>query len=212
MHSKRHGISLNSESNSISSTEASATFLPKLRSVVANYSPLWTSIAAIIGLVCPQTVSTFGSVTVVSKSLSMLMLAMGLDITPSELQNAMKSSSTVLVLALNSLCCFVMMPLLALLVSNLLQLGVNEQAGTILLGCVSGGQASNLFALLAGGDVSLSVICTLSTTLLGAFVTPLLIRLLLGTYSPVGGIDVLKSICSVVLLPVLTGLMLGYVG
>ena len=142
----------------------------------------------------------------------MLMLAMGLAITPSELQNAMKSSSTVLVLALNSLCCFVMMPLLALLVSNLLQLGVNEQAGTILLGCVSGGQASNLFALLAGGDVSLSVICTLSTTLLGAFVTPLLIRLLLGTYSPVGGIDVLKSICSVVLLPVLTGLILGYVG
>jgi predicted Na+-dependent transporter len=31
-----------------------------------------------------------------------------------------------------------------------------------LLGSVSGGQASNLFTLLAGGDVALSIVCTVS--------------------------------------------------
>jgi BASS family bile acid:Na+ symporter len=38
------------------------------------------------------------------------------------------------------------------------------RVGLILLGCVSGSQASNICALIAGGDVALSIVLTLSTT------------------------------------------------
>jgi predicted Na+-dependent transporter len=53
------------------------------------------------------------------------------------------------IVIINAVLCFTMMPL--------------RTAGMVLLGSVSGGQGSNLFALLAGGDVALSVVCTLST-------------------------------------------------
>ena len=48
-----------------------------------------------------------------------------------------------------------------------LGLDADARAGLLLLGCVSGGQASNLCALLGGGDAALSVVLTTSTTLLG---------------------------------------------
>ena len=77
--------------------------------------------------------------------------------------------------------------------------------GILLLGSVSGGQASNLFTLLAGGDVALSIICTLSTTLLGVLATPLLVKVLLGRAVAVDGIAVLQSVASLVLAPLVTG-------
>ena len=68
------------------------------------------------------------------------MLAMGLVITPTELSQAIRSPG---ILALNALCCFGMMPLLSLFLSNhILHLPVQQTVGLVLLGSVSGGQAS----------------------------------------------------------------------
>jgi len=75
---------------------------------------------------------------------------------------------------------------------------------------VGGGQASNLFTLIAGGDVGLSILCTISTTLLGVVATPFLVsKFLLG--SAIGGATatgyytVVKSISSLILLPIIAG-------
>jgi len=100
------------------------------------------------------------------------------------------------IVIINAVLCFTMMPL--------------QTVGMVLLGSVSGGQASNLFALLAGGDVALSVVCTLSTTILGVIATPLLIKLLLNCVVVVDGVGVLKSVASLVLLPLVTGLEMGW--
>ena len=73
------------------------------------------------------------------------------------------------------------------------------------MGCVGGGQASNLFSLLAGGDVALSVVCTLSTTVLGVVATPFLVGGLLGRAVDANAGGVLRTVASLVLAPLLAG-------
>jgi BASS family bile acid:Na+ symporter len=171
------------------------------------YAPIWTSLAAIIGVTQTKLVSPLlGSLSVMQNSLAFLMLAMGLTITPKDLSRALQKPS---VLVTNALYCFVMMPLVAVGMSKFFSYNTSEAVGIILLGSVSGGQASNLFTLLAGGDVALSVICTLSTTILGVIATPILVQFLLGCSVAVNGFEVLRSVTSLALLPLLIGLTLG---
>eukprot|EP00562_Extubocellulus_spinifer_P027641 CAMPEP_0178638294 /NCGR_PEP_ID=MMETSP0698-20121128/14802_1 /TAXON_ID=265572 /ORGANISM="Extubocellulus spinifer, Strain CCMP396" /LENGTH=336 /DNA_ID=CAMNT_0020278449 /DNA_START=211 /DNA_END=1221 /DNA_ORIENTATION=+ len=177
-------------------------------SKITRLAPLWTAIAAVTGLLRSQTIGpSLGSLPAVSNSLSVLMLAMGLTTSPRDIGTALSTYRPVI--ALNFLCCFIMMPLLAFAVSAALGCSREIRYGTVLLGCVGGGQASNLFALLAGGDVSLSVVCTLSTTAIGAFVTPILVGGLLGESVAIDGLAVLKSTTSLVLAPLFGGIVFG---
>lgn len=170
-------------------------------------SPLWTVLSASIAVrYSSQLDSTIGSLRVMQYALSILMLAMGLTITPDDVSRAIKKPSIIIS---NVLLCFGMMPLLSVGIANVLRLSDDYKAGLVLLGCVSGGQASNLFALLAGGDVALSVACTLSTTLLGVVAIPLLVKYFLNCIVVVDGIGVLESVSSLVLLPLLIGLGVG---
>lgn len=175
----------------------------------AKMAPLWATLAATAGLIRPETIGpTLGSLPAVSTSLSVLMLAMGLTTPPRDVRSSLSDHRSVLLL--NILCCFIMMPLLAMVISQSLP-GCSPQvaAGTIILGSVGGGQASNLFALLAGGNVSLSVVCTLSTTILGVAATPLVIGTLLGKSIPIDGVAVLKSTARLVLAPLCAGIALS---
>ena len=173
-------------------------------------TPLWTVIAAAVGMTFSNTIApTLGSVQVVSKSLFLLMLVMAISTTPDEFSRALQNPK---ILVMNAVGCFGLMPLLGILVARLVRCDHSQTIGTILLGCVCGGQASNLFALLAGGDVSLSVICTLSTTIIGVVATPIVAKLLLsGSSVVVDGMAVLYSVVTLVLGPLLLGLGLGRV-
>ena len=101
------------------------------------------------------------------------------------------------------------MPLLAVALARALALPSTTAAGLVLLGSVSGGQASNLCALLAGGDLALSVVLTVSTTVLGVVATPALVQLLLGATVAVDAAAMLGSIARLVLLPLAAGLAAG---
>ena len=172
-------------------------------------APLWTILAATVGILAstqPFITSTIGTLWPLQMALAILMLAMGLTTTPQELQAATKQP---LVLTVNALFCFGIVPALSVGLASLLKLDSSQRVGTIVLGCVSGGQASNLFTLLAGGDVALSVVCTLSTTLLGVVATPFLIQSILAASIPVQAAAMLKSIVSLVLAPLASGLLLG---
>lgn len=175
--------------------------------VFCRLSPIWTLLSAGIAINYSSSVgTTIGSLPVMQTSLAILMLAMGLTITPSDISCATQKPSIII---LNILLCFGMMPMLALTIASFLNMVPDYNAGLILLGSVSGGQASNLFALLAGGDVALSVACTVSTTLLGTIAIPLLVKWLLNCIVVVDFMGVLKSVSQLVLLPLTLGLSLG---
>ena len=175
----------------------------------AKLAPLWTSVAATAGLLRPDAIGpTLGSLPAVSASLSVLMLAMGLTTSPKDVCDSFSQQRGVLLL--NMMCCFVLMPLLAVAITRYLpNCSPQVAAGTIILGSVGGGQASNLFALLAGGSVSLSVVCTLSTTILGVAATPFIVELLLGKSIPMNTFQVLISTARLVLAPLCAGIALS---
>ena len=131
--------------------------------------PFWTLAAAGVGVLCPAACASLGSTSSFARGLALLMLSTGLLLTPRDLSLALRSPKAVL---LNACCCFVVAPACALGLGAALGASPDLRAGLVLLGCVSGGQASNLLASLAGGDLALSVVLTVSTTLGGVLVTP----------------------------------------
>jgi len=82
-------------------------------------------------------------------------------------------------------------------------------AGFMLTCCVSGAQLSSYASFLGKGDVALSILLTTYSTISSVIVTPILTGLLIGSVVPVNGIAMAKSILQVVLLPVTLGLLLN---
>ena len=201
-------LKMSSDGNNHHSQQQSPSFSDISKSF-CKLSPLWTILSATIAMNYPSFIgSTIGSFSIMQIAFGVLMLAMGLTITPMDISRALQKPDIIM---LNILLCFGMMPLLAMLIGTALRLGSDYNTGLILLGCVSGGQASNLFALLAGGDVALSVSCTLSTTLLGIIAIPVLVEKMLSTVVVVDSIGVLKSVAQLVLCPLVLGLSVGKV-
>ncbi|XP_004310253.1 PREDICTED: probable sodium/metabolite cotransporter BASS3, chloroplastic [Fragaria vesca subsp. vesca] len=82
-------------------------------------------------------------------------------------------------------------------------------AGFVLSACVAGAQLSSYASFLSKGDVALSILLTSSTTIASVIVTPLLTGLLIGSVVPVDAVAMAKSILQVVLAPVTIGLALN---
>lgn len=70
-------------------------------------------------------------------------------------------------------------------------------AGFILTCCVAGAQLSSYASFLSKGDVALSILLTSSTTISSVLMTPLLTGLLIGSVVPVDGVAMSKSILQV---------------
>lgn len=106
-----------------------------------------------------------------------------------------------------SLAQFTVMPLVAFLVSKILNLPTELAVGLILVGCCPGGASSNVMAFMAKGDVALSVTLTSISTLLAPFLTPALTLLLGGSNIEVSLTSMFISILKVVLVPIVLGLL-----
>ncbi|KAL1496415.1 hypothetical protein AB1Y20_016370 [Prymnesium parvum] len=168
---------------------------------LSTFFPILTILAAALGLSFPNVCAALGSPLVFSIGLALLIFSMGITLTPADLYTATRAARPI---ACNFVCCFALSPLVSLGLAALL--GPELRAGVVLLGCVSGGQASNLCTLLAGGDVALSVVLTLSTTIAGVVLIPLLVRLCLGAAIEVHALPLLRSTATLVLAPLLLGL------
>jgi BASS family bile acid:Na+ symporter len=113
------------------------------------------------------------------------------------------------VIGLGFFACYVLMPALAFVIGNALGLSGPLLAGLILVGSINGGQASNLCAYIARGDVALSVLMTTATTVGCIFMTPLICKLALGAVVDVDAMGMAISTIQVVLVPVVLGLTLN---
>jgi bile acid:Na+ symporter, BASS family len=103
---------------------------------------------------------------------------------------------------------YVVMPGLAWVLTQALDLPAAVAAGVILVGAAPGGTASNVMVYLAKGDTALSVAMTSVSTLLAPLLTPLLVLWLAGQYLPVDAGGLFVSIVQIVVVPVLLGLVL----
>lgn len=178
----------------------------KLSGGFVNLFPLWTVLFAGAALVKP---SLFMWLTTeyFTAGLALLMLSMGITLTPKDFVDVFTEDLPAVVV--QWLACYVMMPALALGLGKLFCLGPEIIAGMVLVGCINGGQASNLCTYIAKGNVALSVIMTTATTISAIFMTPLLCKTLLGAVVPVDALGIAISTIQVVLAPIVLGMTLN---
>lgn len=136
--------------------------------------------------------------------LQAIMFAMGTTLSISDFTRVFKMPTNVLI---GTVCQFTIMPLMGLLLARGFGLQPEIAAGLVLVGCVPVGLASNVMTFIAKANVALSVTLTAITTLLSPFVTPLLMKVLAGEMVEVDVPQMMKQMASLVLLPVLGGLV-----
>lgn len=131
------------------------------------------------------------------------MLSMGITLALDDFLRVAKEPKAVI---WGFLLCYALCPLLGLGLGKAFNLPVDLVAGLVLVGCINGGQASNLCTYIAKGDVALSVLMTTVTTIAGIFMTPLLCKSILGAVVPVDSVGIAVSCMQVVLAPIVLGM------
>ncbi len=181
------------------------TAFQKFSSAFSTLFPVWTVMSAVVGIKAPATFS-FMQANMFTLCLATLMLSMGITLTLDDFKRVFSKPDVV---GIGFLACYVMMPVTAMLVGNMMGLSGPMLAGLILVGSINGGQASNLCAYIARGDVALSVLMTTATTIGCIFMTPLICKFCLGAIVDVDAIGMAISTIQVVLMPIVLGVTLN---
>lgn len=136
--------------------------------------------------------------------LGVIMFGMGLTLSLGDFRAVARAPKSVL---LGVLAQYLIMPLLAFALTQVLRLPQEAAVGVILVGCCPGGTASNVMTYLAKGDTALSVAVTTVSTLLSPILTPLLILLFASQWLDISAVDMFVSILEIVLLPIVAGVI-----
>ncbi|MBJ7390348.1 MAG: bile acid:sodium symporter family protein [Chthoniobacterales bacterium] len=172
----------------------------------ADWFPAWVLTAALLALWQPSIFTWFSGPWIVW-GLALVMLGMGLTLSVADFAAVLRLPGAV---AVGFAAQYTIMPLLGWSVSKMLALPAPFAVGLILVACCPGGTASNLVTYLARGNVALSVIMTMCSTLAAVVMTPLLTGWLAGAYVPVDAWGIFLTTAQVVLAPVLAGLLLHH--
>lgn len=168
-----------------------------------NTFPLWVIAASVTAYLVPSLADWLAPY--ISVLLSFIMCGMGMTLQVSDFKRVLVKPKPVLCGFLGQ---FLIMPLLGWILVHVFPMSNDLAVGVILTATAPGGTASNVIALLAGGDVPLSVTMTACSTLAAVFLTPALTWLLAGAYVPVNAGVLFLSVVKIVLLPVAAGLIL----
>lgn len=187
-------------------TKSPTTLLHQTSSFLTNLFPVWTLLASFVASRRPEWFSALTSPVIVQTSLSLLMLSTGFTLTPGDFLSAFRKPRPII---FAFFACYIIMPMIAIALSNIFTLDPTLRAGLLLLSIISGGQASNLCTHIAGGDTALSVTMTTATTLSASAILPILSSLLLGTAVPVDRRALALSTARVTLLPIALGATLN---
>ncbi|WP_410218770.1 bile acid:sodium symporter family protein [Paracoccus sp. (in: a-proteobacteria)] len=174
--------------------------LARVSRLVGNSFALWVLLFAILGFLFPD---VFRQLTPwIVTLLGIIMFGMGLTISGRDFAEVLRRPFDV---GIGVVAQFLIMPLLAVVLTRLIPMQPEVAAGVILVGCCPGGTSSNVMTYLAKGDTALSVACTSVTTLMAPIVTPFLMLMLASEYLPVDAGAMFLSILKVVLLPLALG-------
>lgn len=179
--------------------------LARLSRFVGNTFAIWVLLFAVIAFFAPAQFTWLGKYIV--PLLGVIMFGMGLTLSKEDFREVVRRPRDVAIGVAGQ---FIIMPGLAWLLTQVLNLPPEVAVGVILVGCCPGGTASNVMTFLARGDVALSVAVTSVTTLVAPIVTPALIYLLASQWIEVSAAAMFWSIVQVVVLPIALGVAAQY--
>ena len=139
--------------------------------------------------------------------LQIIMFGMGTELSLKDFANVMKMPRGIIV---GVACHYIIMPLIAVTIASVFNFPKEIAAGIILVGCCPSGLASNVMSYLAKANLALSVAVTTISTLLAPFLTPLLMRLLGGSFIEIHFWSMAWDITKIVIIPITAGLAFHY--
>ncbi|MEO2222665.1 bile acid:sodium symporter family protein [Priestia megaterium] len=171
--------------------------------IIARLMPIWIVISAVLALWVPEVFRFLGSTT--EWALALILFMMGLTL---ERKRLLKLARKPVRPLSGSLGKWVIAPLISIGLAVLF-FGMSELSyGIIMAGIVPSGTSANLNTFIAKGDVSLSLAMSSFDTLVGPFIAPFLIKILIGSSVDFDYFSFwLKMIC-VVFLPLMVGISL----
>ena len=173
-------------------------------SKLINFFPIWAILLSAVAYINAEAFASYKDIIV--PLLALVMFCMGMTLNWRDFKAVLNKP---VVIAIAVAIQFLLMPLFAYGLSLFLNLSKEIMTGMILVGASAGGTASNVICYLAKGDVALSILMTVVSTLLAVLLMPALTFLYLNQLVPVPVEGMLKSILLIVLLPVLSGTLLN---
>lgn len=180
--------------------------LASITQYITKYVSLWVIAGAVAAIAQPASFKPLAQD--IPYLLAMIMLGMGLTMTPAEFKLVMKRPKDIFYgVALR----YLIMPVVAWGVAKLLALPPELAAGLILVGCCPSGTASNVMTFIARGDTALSVSVSSLNTLLAPILTPAIFLILGGMIIPVNSAALFIDIFKIIVIPILLGVSLRLV-
>lgn len=173
--------------------------------LLTNLFPVWVLVGASLALARPELFTWFSG-PLIPWGLGMIMLGMGLTLSPKDFEGVVKDPQRV---ALGVILQYTVMPFLGWSLGYLFQLPTPLAVGLVLVAACPGGTASNVVTFLAKADVALSVTMTSVSTLIAVVLTPALTAWLAGSRVDVNGWGLFWSTVQVVILPILAGVLVN---
>jgi bile acid:Na+ symporter, BASS family len=148
----------------------------------------------------------FNTNSLIVPSIQIIMFGMGTKLSISDFVKELSKPGKVIIA---SVMCYVLMPLIALIIIKVYNFPPEVAAGIILIGVGPAGAASNVMTYLAKGNLALSMTVTTLTTLVSPLATPFLMKLLAGQLIEVDAVGMMISILNMLFIPVLAGIIIN---
>ena len=127
------------------------------------------------------------TIWIVMPILIVLMFLLGIDLDRKAFTGVARNPKAV---ALGMLGQIILLPLIAFAVAWALKLPPIYFMGLVLVACCPGGSSSNVFSMLAKGDVALSVTLTALSSIITLFTLPVIMAFVAGYVSSANGLDI----------------------
>jgi BASS family bile acid:Na+ symporter len=141
--------------------------------------------------------------TLLAIMMAFIMLGMGAALTPQDFKSSLKRPFGLFIGLVSQ---YGFLPLIGFTLAWLLPLSPEVKIGLIIMSCMPGGTTSNIFTYFAKGNLALSMLMTVNSTIFGVVLIPLLIVLYAAGLGIAVPADNIVRTLIVLLVPVLIGM------
>lgn len=140
--------------------------------------------------------------TLLALMIAVIMLGMGASLTPRDFTSALKRPFGLFIGLVSQ---YGFLPLIAFTLALTLPVSEPVKIGLLIMGCMPGGTTSNIFTYFAKGNLALSVLMTVNSTLFGVVLIPALLLI----YAAGLNVDIPSENIIVTLVLLLVPVMIG---
>ena len=172
---------------------------------------MWMFTAVTAALFYPQYFVSMGGFplkSLIVPLLQLIMFGMGSQMSLNDFTGVIKMPKGVVI---GVSAHYLVMPVMAFIITQLFHFPPEISAGIILVGCVPSGLASNVMSLLANANLALAVTIGAITTIISPFVTPFLMKVIGGQYVAVDVWKMMLDIIHMMIFPIIAGFIFNLI-